>query len=350
MNSIPFCIIDKPYTVWSHDSKGDNLHFLERVDADLYYRTAHNILGGDFGKAAEAADESGDEESASQARKDVSSLSRLLWHHGMETLVMMLGAYVQAPWAVHAYFLKCKTDEAEKIAQFLIEEKLPTYHRLQGNNFNLKALLDAIHRYTVWEGKEISIERMERALRDMLHDYAHKAHRAEYNSIKHGFRASHGAFAMSVGLEEVPGVAAPAEAMEMVGYSRDASFFDVARPLTNASKEASKIHFQTEKVTVSWSLEKVLSELQLMSVLLNNVVGTLRIVSGTPPTSVSFTRIPPEDAFWDHYFELYAGNIPNASFHLQIDAASISLPDKEAVFDSYRKASPKPGNDEDANK
>jgi hypothetical protein len=326
--------------LWGHDPKGDNLHFLERVDADLYYRTTHNILGGDYGKDAEAAEAAGGEDGEKQARKDVSSLSRLLWHHGMEALVMMLGAYMQAPSASHAYFLKCRTEDAEKIAGLLLSEERPKYHRLIGDKFSLRLLLEGIHNRVHWDDRDKAIDRWERALRDMLHEYADEQHRWEYNSIKHGLRASHGTFALAGGLEEVPGVEPPPEAMQMVGYSRDASFFDVARPLRNATKQASKMHFLTEKVSVSWSLEKVLCELQLISVLLANVVATLRVVAGRDPKTVKFTKITDDEPFWENYFDQHAGNVPSSTMCFEIDARQIDLPTDKAVFDSYKQARP----------
>ena len=129
MTSIPFCVIEKPYMIWAADVRADNEHFLKRLDADLYYRMAHNIIGAPQ-PDEEAEDAETDEDGDDQDRKDVSTLSRLLWHHGMETLVMLLGAYIQAPSAVHAYFLKSKTEDAVQMAGFLAREECLKYHRL----------------------------------------------------------------------------------------------------------------------------------------------------------------------------------------------------------------------------
>lgn len=336
MKSVPFCVVEKPYMVWGYDVEADNVHFLERVDAELYYRTAHNIIANE-GAADFEASPAGREDD-DQDRKDVSSLSRLLWHHGMETLVMMLGALIQAPSAAHAYFLKCKTEDAAAMAGHLLREDRPKYNRLNHAPFTLVNLLNGIHLYAGWDDRDAIVERFARAFGSMLHAYASEQHRWEYNSIKHGLRASHGRFGLAVGVEELPGVPAPIEAMQMVGYSRDASFFDVAKPLRNATTQASKIHFRTEKVGVSWSLEKVVCELQLLSILLHNTVAALRIVAGAKPGSVTFNRIVEADPFWEAYFSLHAGNVPHASIADEIDAKNARLPDKKHVFDSYMKS------------
>ena len=45
MSSIPFCVLEKPYMIWAADVRNDNEHFLTHIDANLYYRMAHNIIG-----------------------------------------------------------------------------------------------------------------------------------------------------------------------------------------------------------------------------------------------------------------------------------------------------------------
>lgn len=336
MTSVPFCVLEKPFMVWSHDVRGDNMHFLEHVDADLYYRAAHNIIAGgelDEEGGAQARQESSDD----QDRKDVSSLSRMLWHHGIETLVMMLGALIQAPGAAHAYFLKCKTEDATALAGYLLREERPKYNRLNDAPFTLVNLLNGIHLCANWPNRDERVERLARALRVMLREFTREQHRWEYNSIKHGLRASHGQFGLAIGIQVAPGIPAPPEAMQMVGSSRDASFFDVAKPLRNATKQASKMHFLTEKISVSWSLEKVVAELQLLSILIHNTVSALRIASGAQPRTVTFNSIVDAEDFWEAYSSLRAGNVPHASMGPDLDAAEMQLPNEKAIFDSYNR-------------
>ncbi|MGH6899656.1 MAG: hypothetical protein ACREJ5_24420, partial [Geminicoccaceae bacterium] len=83
--SAPFCVIDRPFVVWSDDVDRDNKSFLESVDSFFYIRAVREFIGADGDEALE------NELDEDQARKDVSSLARMLWHHGAETLVMLLG-------------------------------------------------------------------------------------------------------------------------------------------------------------------------------------------------------------------------------------------------------------------
>lgn len=110
----PFCVIERPFVVWSNDITRDNRAFLKSIDSDFYFRTAHLLIA--------SGESEGDED---QVRKDASSLARMLWHHGTETLVMLLGAYIQAPYAVHAYFQKCRTEDAICIAQMILSGVCP---------------------------------------------------------------------------------------------------------------------------------------------------------------------------------------------------------------------------------
>ncbi len=205
-------------------------------------------------------------------------------------------------------------------------------------------LLRGIHRCAGWADLDDTVCKFECVLRDILSGFADKRHRWEYNSIKHGLRATHGCFALAVGIEETPGVPAPPEKLQMIGYSRDASFFDVAKPLTNATKVASKVNFRTEKVAVAWSLEKLFCELQILSLLLNNTLSALRVAAGAPPGTVIFNRPAEAEMWWDHYFSLHAGNVPTASMSTNFDARDVKLPEAKDVFASYRrKSSPRQG-------
>ena len=168
--SIPFCVIDRPFVVWSDDVSRDRDEFLKSVDADFYDRAVRILTSvpeekGDIEK--DSKNETNPKED-DQSRKDISSFARLLWHHGIETLVMMLGAYIQAPEAVQAYFLKCRTEDAVKIADALLDERPPANHRLSDVPFNITNLLQGLHLCAGWSNKDDTIEKFRGALVDML--------------------------------------------------------------------------------------------------------------------------------------------------------------------------------------
>lgn len=342
MSYIPFCIIEKPYAIWAPDVRADNEKFLTRLDTRFYERMARSIVE-DFHSSECDTPTPADVEQSYQERRDVSTLARLLWHHGMETLVMLLGAYIQATAAVHGYFLKCKTEDAVRIAGYLLREERPRYHRLNDVPFALSALLTGIYQQTGCSAGDVDVVRLTEALRSMLNDYVRDSHRAEYNSIKHGLRASHGIFSIALAPEEKPGVAPPQEAMRVIGSSQDASFFNVTSRLDNATNQQSRINFSVEQVSVTWTLERVLMEIQILSILLVNTVAALRCVNGAPPGTVQVNKIINEAEFWAAYDQSATCDVPTASLKHAIDAKQVPLLTEKHVFDSYRRHTARSG-------
>ncbi|MFC4191900.1 hypothetical protein ACFQFS_16925 [Novosphingobium lubricantis] len=249
-------------------------------------------------------------------------------------------AVIQAPSAVYAYFLKCRTEDAIQIGQLLLREQCPKYHRIEGAPFSLLGLMTGIHLRAGWPDRDLAIERFAMALRSMLGDYVNEHHRWEYNSIKHGLRTSHGRFALAAGIQEAPNIPAPPEAMQVIGASRDASFFSVVRPLANATNQQSKINFKTERVSLSWSLEKVLMELQILSFLIHNTASAIQVAPGVESGTVTFNKGAEDEQFWELYSQIDACGVRNASFGYVIDAREIDLATEKSVISSYKRRAP----------
>lgn len=332
--SVPFCVLETPYVVWSDDVYRDRDEFLQRVDAEFYSRIAEKIAPDILSTNENERKSASEEEYDHKKRKDNSSLARLIWHHGIETLIMFFGAYIQTPGAVHAYFVKCKTEDAIKIAKSLLDEKALKYNRTNGKPFSIINLLRGIHHCTPWLDKDETLEKFHSVILEMLSEFASDEHRYEYNSIKHGLRASHGRFAMSVGFEEVYGVPPALEAMQTIGFSRDASFFEVARNIKTNS-QSHKTNFILHRMNIAWSLEKVLCDLQLLSALIGNTVSALKIVAGAQPGTVAFSRPGNAEEWWKQYANLHAGGVPMSSFGIDPDAKGKYLPSRDDVFESY---------------
>ncbi|ESY35296.1 hypothetical protein X747_28740 [Mesorhizobium sp. LNJC384A00] len=91
------------------------------------------------------------------------------------------------------------------------------------------------------------------------------------------------------------------------------------------------------KVTVTWSLEKVICELQILSMLLHNTVSALKIANGDSSGTVTFNRLADSDAWWTQYFEFHRGALPSASFSVVFDAKGLKLPDAKDALARYRR-------------
>lgn len=325
MNSVPFCVLERPYAYWGRDVVEENTQFLVGLDGLVYYRTAQMLIH-------ELPE---DREDDDKGRKDISSLARLLWHHGLETLVMLLGAFIQAPTAAKGYFLKCQSHDVRELTRLLVREQLPRYNRVEETDFTISALVAGLHRWTGWDNIETIVERQSFALRRMLADFEKPQQRFEYNSIKHGFRANHGRFALAMGQEESPGVLAPGESMRLIGSSKDSSHFDVEKEIRDTTKAQSRVNFATEKTSLAWSLERVLCELQITSFLIENAAGALRIINGVEPKNVQFHRQVDGDEFWELYPKMGSGSVNQATFGVEISSNDFGLYDAKQVFESY---------------
>jgi hypothetical protein len=317
---VPFCVLERPYAIWSADVTADNEEFLKNLDPEFYHRTVTDVfLQKDW------ADD--------QTRKDASSLARLLWHHGLETCVMLMAAFVQAPHAAHAYVLKCQTGDAVEFARMLLAGSRPKYHRLNDVPFCLRNLISGIHRSATIPDREEFFDNLDRAITDMLRDFISDDHRAEYNSIKHGLRAHHGRFGLAFGLEVTPGVEAPPENMQMIANSRDASHFNTAKGIGKDTK----VHFKIERGSVSWSFEKCICDLQLLSIFMANIASALRKANGSKPGTLKFQNIARESsqAWWKQYFERDHCGVSNFRFSIDPTIPQ-KWPTKADIYKSYK--------------
>jgi hypothetical protein len=328
--SVAFRVIDRPFVLWSHDSQSENIKFLDSIDSDFYHRTVQNLFCDEKGNLRIDADNS-------DARKDVSSLARLIWNHGLETLVMLLGAYIQAPFAVHGFFLKCENKDCREIARYLLSGQIPESHCLTNPQFDFDAFVRGIHAGTIWANDEATMSNFARSLRGMLREYDRNDHRAEYNSIKHGLRARHGRFAVAFGLEDTPGVPAPEENITMLSDSMDGSHFFTIKTFPNVSKKIAREQFSVRHSSVGWSLEKTLLDIQIFSSWIGNVVSAIKIAMGALPKSVQFFRPDVDPAWWDSYFEEYRENVRNFTIGATVEPP-VKFDDAEKQAVKYYRA------------
>lgn len=335
-----FKVIDRPYVIWSSNPHQENIEFLDSIDHDFYHRTVQTQFCDDHGNLRVGAEKS-------DARKDIATLARLIWNHGLETLVTLLGAYVQAPHAVHGFSLKCENKDCRKIANYLLSGHIPQNNCLTKSKFNFDDFVCGIHLNAVGINDEATMSNFSRALSEMLVAYDRDDHRAEYNSIKHGLRAHHGRFAMAIGLQKEGGVPAPDENMRMMADTPDGSHFLTIKNFKNIPNKTAREQFSVQGSSVGWSLERTLQDIQLFSIFIGNIVAALKVAVGATPT-VQFFRPVVEPAWWDAYFAKQRPIISNFSFGEYIEIPS-KLEDAEkqaAKFYRAKASARKQANDE----
>ena len=100
-NSV-FAVLDAPYCVWDLAIRERNLAFLEGLDPEYFDYIAKMALDG-----------LDDDENRNRA----ALLMRQGFHHGLETLFSLLGAFVQAPDCVYGWVLKCNPGDSRKLVE-----------------------------------------------------------------------------------------------------------------------------------------------------------------------------------------------------------------------------------------
>ena len=99
-------------------------------------------------------------------------------------------------------------------------------------------------------------------------------------------------------------------------------------------RDESRNAIPIDKVSVTWSLECVLMELQVLSMLPHSTVLALRIHGGAVAASVTFTKKSRNEAFWEFCAALERRSVPSSSFASVIATRHFPLATDTAIFDS----------------
>ena len=261
---------DNAFCCWDYDHRVRTLEFLDGLDPG-YFATMATLLGGQLESDDSLA---------------VSVTLRVLYVQAIEAVLAMLGATVQAPEAVPAWIASASTQDLDEVARRL-KAGQPILTQLGRQRISFADLSRHVHRFawTAETGDESTADRFGRFWSRLASDFLDDLVRAEYNALKHGHRVTAGGFSLSIGVEEVPGVAAPPEAMRSLGSSKyGTTFFPVERV------GQSKHHIRARRTSVNWSAVAVANRLHLVSMSMRNIVGALRCDLGVDPTTVAFHR------------------------------------------------------------
>jgi hypothetical protein len=305
-----FAVDETPYCVWEHDLRDRNLTFLKQLDPKFfeYLADAHWHDGDPSQHAALAL--------------------RVAYGHGLETLFAMISATVQAPDCVVGWLQRYSYSDVESIIE-KIRSGAPILSKLRGREISWETIAAAVHSPM----QQIETEKRAQIARsfgrcwagmsfDLLDPIAHK----EFNSIKHGCRVSPGGFTLAFGLEDVPGVAAPPERMEVLGASRFGSSFFVPENLHN------RRHFRVRSHSRNWCPENLAWGLKLIALSLNNIVAYLRIVNGEKGAEF---RWPQDEQVFEAYRALSPG-VTSTSMDSVVTAAHAIDYSPDEILAIYR--------------
>jgi hypothetical protein len=280
MERYVFAVGEEAFCLWGYDLAQENDRYLRSFDASYfeYIARAHgdHLEGDDAPRAAIAL--------------------RAAYHHGLEALFSILGALSQAPEAVTAWIPRCSNSRLRHFVRDVSSgSAILTQRGRQRLSWRILAEIVHSHCWIDEDPQWATAHRFAKLWSRLSHDFLDPLHVAEYNSIKHGFRALSGGSVLRVGLEASYGVAPPEAEMQTIGASPHGVSFSTVDPIPTTEPKSPHVRLTHQRL--NWRGESMFQALQLISWSANNVVGFLRVLNGAPPATVRFHRPEDPDAF-----------------------------------------------------
>src|SRR2546428_5404975 len=314
MERYAFAVRDQAYCVWGHDLQQGNEIFLRSLDSKYFgYLLEEHVpqLNGENAQRAAVA-------------------LRAPYHHCLETLFSLLGALAQAPSCVAAWLPKCSNRDLRYLVGDMAKGRPVLTQR--GRQVLSWELLATVVHDRVWPDEiphGATAQRFAALWQRLANEFLDDNHIDEYNSIKHGFRISAGGFAIRVGLEHSYGVPPPESEMQTlaggphgIGFLKPEVFPELG--------DACKHHFRLRNTHLNWRVEGVAQAIQLVAMSINNIVGRLRILNGTQPSTVRFER-PEDPAAFEAPWQ-WAIGLKQGSFEIVVDPAEVECSSRASLL------------------
>lgn len=293
---------EEPYCIWEVDLKQRNKEFLDGIDVNYFDYILNAHLSTDDEKRA-------------------SIVLRATFHHALETMVSLLGAYIQAPDCVYAWIAKCSNPDLRALLQKVNKGNTTVFTKLKIKNVSWKSIAEVIFRSYLpgTEKNRRTTEAFSKLWQRLTYEYLDENHINEYNSLKHGFRVKSGGFGLSVGIEHEYGVSPPENEMQLIGYSEHGtSFFK----LENIGDRKRSRNVRSRKVLLNWKIEKIALLIQLISISITNITSALLIANGAKPSTLKFVRPSKDDDFekpWE-----YSPGVTSCNLDFSIDESWVT--------------------------
>lgn len=329
MNHFTFVVNDEPYCLWDPDPGRRTLEFLDSIDP------------GYFTYLAESHAENLD---SAEHKRRVATAARMAYLHGIETLMTLIGAAVQAPQAPYAWVALAKTDLLRSVIE-RISKGDPTLHtELTQWDRTWAGLAQRVFAHCTQEnGWPKTAESFGRLWSIFAGEFLDEMNQLEYNSLKHGFRIRSSGVKIAFGLEHQYGVAPPPEEMKYLGGSDHGStFYVIERAGPDVPGTRSR---RSRRRTVNWEPEPMIRGLQLIDVSIRNVVAFMRIANGAQPGTIQFHRLEGvEDlaALLDD-----SVRVRTSSFDTYIEDSQIPATTKKQLLEELAQAFKEPDDPDD---
>lgn len=304
-----FAVTDEPYCVWGWDLPDRNRKFINQINAEYFEyvcRTHIEHIDGDNAQLAAMA-------------------LRSSYYLALETLFGLIAAALQAPDCIAGWILKASTGDVRRMTKELADNRMqfPVKWHPTPERIGFGDVAKLVFQNSVWSSEQDLTTTKNfagiwyRLASDFLDVYSIK----EYNSIKHGFRARAGGFAIRVGMETELGVPCAPEKMKDLGGSRFGTSFYSAEPIDENVKPRSDPNFTLRQSSINWRPDNTANRMLLAALSIKNLKSFLDISAGAEPQTVQFFR--PEDSA--EFLEPWkkSPGVTSASFDLTVSEENI---------------------------
>lgn len=276
MQSSAFAVVDEPFCLWEVDLSARTRAFLDGIDMDYFDYVLQTHMAAEDERRALLA-------------------IRLSLHHATETLFSLLGALVQAPYCPYAWIAKCSNAALRDFVERVTRRDASLITALASSEVSWHAVAAVVFA-TYKPGTDrqsCTVERFAEFWTTLAGELVDQDNVDEYNALKHGFRARHGGFSLTAGVEVAYGVAPPASDLQLLGQSKFGVSFSKIEPFGKSRGP----HLRSHQTSVNWSLEQVILLHQLVYMSIVNVVSALKVANGYRASECRFLRPEDEDAF-----------------------------------------------------
>jgi hypothetical protein len=278
-NSV-FIVGNKPFCVWHFkDAKAD---FLRSIDTNYFQYLAET----------HAAQLNG------ERRQHAALALRTAYHHGLETMFMLIFASLQAPNCVVGWLLKCRTETLRELVDGVCSNKqFLTKWNLEKMSWESVAALIIGKIFAHRQDVEELNANFARLWTRLASDYTNSSLTAEHNSFKHGFRAAIGDGPSISWTQSDDPDRLPNSPKTTVLCSKLGAWFFMPDKLQKAKAPDMRHHFRLNYCHTNFHENDLVSDLCLISISIKNIVAFLRIVNGPPVEEVEVSEPVDKSAF-----------------------------------------------------
>ncbi|HZW40581.1 MAG TPA: hypothetical protein VFF33_14885 [Ignavibacteriaceae bacterium] len=276
-------IDDRPYCCWEYNVIKKNLEFINSIDSE-YFLFQTDLL---------------EKELEGDNKKRAAISIRNIYHHALETFMILTCSLLQAPYCLYAWMFQAKTNDIRKVIRKINDKDSNLFNMINLNSISWEEISYKIHFVSdsnkEYEKLAIKFAKVWNGLaQSFLDDYAIK----EYNAIKHGLRTSSGGFKLKLGPANSLSEPSGSKDWVTIGNSKFGSSFIVMNKLKENN-------FQSKKFYVNWDPKQLIKVILLISISIKNISQYLKIINGEEGVNYPYL-VPDNDdyfnIFWDYFY------------------------------------------------